>query len=83
MENINNVDITITEPTTKRNIVKDFFFYVIQKVEINDLWFFIEKLYCAADHNFDLFMFKNVKDIILFNTCCVNKTRVIDFWGKH
>lgn len=30
MENINNVDITITEPTTKRNIVKDFFFYVIQ-----------------------------------------------------
>ena len=65
-----------------------FFFYVIQKVEIKDLWFFIEKLYCAADHNFDLFMFKNVKDIILFNTIRLNQKfefwkSELEYWEEH
>ena len=30
MENINNVDITVTEPKKEKNIIKDIFFYLIQ-----------------------------------------------------
>ena len=81
-----NLDIQNTY-ITYTQILFVFFFVIQKKMDLNK-WSFMENLYCAADHNYDLFSFKNVNDIILYNTIRLNKgfefwKSEIEYWEQH